>query len=167
MIYSKRDAQSWLRLRPEIEAACQNAVRSHDAEDAKVVIHHRRGDLTGYGYPQLDRRSFGPACEEFGLKYQTPEAIVLSEEYPIPHAGHLPDDLSFMPDFYRMMTAPTLLRGNSSFSWLAALLGNGLVLSPVVDGLEGGKEHICHFVAGNHPKFAPHLDFVTDLFISP
>jgi hypothetical protein len=164
MIYRKRDAQAWLKLRPEIETACARAVMESDAKDAKVVCHHRRGDLLGYGYPQLTRRSYELACNRFGLTWR--DAVVLSEECPIPHAGHLPDDLSFLPDFYRMMTAPTLLRGNSSFSWLAGLLGDGLVLAPIVDGLEGGKEHDCAFVAGNWPRFT-NLDFVTNLHVSP
>ncbi len=88
--------------------------------------------------------------------------MILSEEEPTPHAPFIPDDLSFIVDFYRMVQAPTLLRANSSFSWCAALLGNGLVLSPVIDGLEGGKKHLCKFVAGNWPRFA-NFDFVTDL----
>lgn len=165
--YTKRQAQAWLNLRPEIEHACNRAVNdSPSASTATVVAHRRAGDYFGYSYPVCAEDSYRYAAQQFGLKWQSPDAILLCEECPIDHVGFLPDDLSFMPDFYRMMTAPTLLRGNSSFSWVAALLGNGLVLSPVVDGLEGGKEHHCRFVAGNHPKFC-NLDFVTDLHVSP
>lgn len=163
--YTKRQAQSWLKLRPEIEAACYRNVPSFGGHgDMPVICHLRRGDYAGYGYPIVRDDSYRTACAEFGLDWGYAKAL-LSEEAPTPHAG-LPDDLSFMPDFYRMMTAKTLLRANSSFSWLAALLGNGLVLSPVIDGLEGGKYHDCRFVAGNHPKFA-NLSFVEDLHVAP
>lgn len=157
MIYSKREAQSWLKLRPEIEEVC----RKHRPDGERIVAHIRRGDYTGYGFVVVSAASCIQACDEFGLNSRA--MSMLTEEFPTAHDG-LPDDLSFMPDFYRMMTAPTLLRGNSSFSWLAALLGNGLVLSPVIDGLEGGKEHHCRFVAGNWPRFA-NLDFTTDLHV--
>jgi hypothetical protein len=165
MIYTKRQAQAWLKLRPEIETACAHAVLASPMSSGAVVCHRRVGDYVGYGYPVVSHHAYERACAEFGLDLD--EAVFLSEENPIPHAGFLPDELSFMPDFYRMMVAKTLLRANSSFSWLAALLGDGLVLSPIVEGLEGGKEHNCAFVAGNHPRFAPHLDFVTDLHVAP
>lgn len=164
MLYSKRRVQKWLRMRPEIETACANAVAESLFKDSRVVAHRRAGDYFGYGYPVVSRPSYFYACERYGIDLV--QMRILSEEDPIAHGSHLPDDLSFLPDFYRMVTAPTLLRGNSSFSWLAALLGDGLVLSPIVEGLEGGKEHDCAFVAGNWPRFA-NLDFVTDLHVAP
>lgn len=166
MIYTKRQAQSWLRLRPDIETACANAVLADDGKNDRVVCHRRAGDYIGYGYPVVSVPSYSSACEQFGLVCDSRNTTFLSEEDSTPHGGHLPDDLAFMADFYRLMMAPTLLRGNSSFSWLAALLGNGLVLSPVIDGLEGGKIHDCKFVAGNHPRLA-NFDFTTDLYVAP
>ncbi len=167
MIYTKRQAQAWLKLRPEIETACAHAVLADEGSNDKIVCHRRVGDYIGYSYPVVSLDSYRRACERHGLMWGLPEVAILSEEDPTPHAGFLPDELGFMADFYRMMVAPTLLRANSSFSWLAALLGDGLVLSPIVEGLEGGKQHDCVFVAGNHPRFAPHLDFVTDLYVAP
>lgn len=164
--YTKRDAQRWLKLRPEIETACANAVLADKGTTDKIVCHRRVGDYVGYSYPVVSLRSYKDACARFGLMWDSPDLTVLNEEDPTPHTGFLPDDLDFLPDFYRMMVAPTLLRANSSFSWLAALLGDGLVLSPVIDGLVGGREHDCAFVAGNHPRFVS-LDFVTDLYVSP
>lgn len=161
MIYSKRHAQAWLKLRPQVESACRNQRPGVE----RIVCHIRRGDLIGYGYPQVSEMSYFKAMRSFG--FDPNEANFLTEERPTKHGGLLPDDLGFMPDFFRMMTAPTLLRGNSTFSWLAALLSDGLVLSPVMDGLEGGKEHLCRFVAGNHPRFVSHLDYVTDLHVNP
>lgn len=158
--YTKRQAQAWLRVRDKWSPALNRMLAHHP----DVIVGHRRvGDYAGYGYPIVSEASYRGACRKFG--FDGNQLHMLTEENPTAHAG-LPDDLSFLADFYRLMTAPTLLRGNSSFSWLAALLGNGLVLSPVIDGLEGGKEHDCRFVAGNWPKFA-NLDFVEDLHVSP
>jgi hypothetical protein len=165
MLYTKRQAQAWLTMRPEIETACANAVLSTAAKDARVVCHQRVGDFKGYNYPICSAASYHRACEQYGLTQEYPTCWFCTEESPIPHAGFLPDDLGFMPDFYRMVTAPTLLRGNSTFSWLAALLGDGLVLSPIIDGLEGGKEHDCAFVPGNWPRLA-NFDFTTDLHVN-
>lgn len=163
MIYSKREAQSWLKLRPEIEEACKINTQLHDMSGPldRVVCHRRAGDYFGYGYPVVSEHSYFMAMAAFGLDLE--RAVILSEEKPSPNYP-IPDDLSFLADFYRMMTAPALLRANSTFSWLAALLGNGLVLSPVIDGLEGGKEHHTRFVSGNWPRFA-NLDFTTDLHV--
>lgn len=160
MIYTKRQAQSWLQLRPDVEEKCA-AVRP----DGDTIIGHRRvGDYVGYGgYPVVSALSYWRALKKFGLDES--RFVLLSEESPTRHAG-LHDDLSFMPDFYRMMKAPVLLRGNSSFSWLAGLLGDGLVLSPVVNDFGGGNCD-ADFVAGNHPKFTSHLDFVSDLYVAP
>lgn len=158
--YTKRKAQEWLKLRPEAAEKCAAA-----RPDSDTIIGHRRvGDYVGYGgYPVVSSLSYWRALKKFG--FDDSRFVLLSEESPTHHAG-LPDDLSFMPDFYRMMKAPVLLRGNSSFSWLAALLGDGLVLAPVVDGFGGGPCE-AEFVAGNHPKFTSHLDFVTDLHVAP
>lgn len=166
MIYTKRQAQAWLKLRPEIQDGCAKAVAADSGAPDRIVCHRRVGDYLGYGYPICSLLSYNSAALYYGLHWSDAGVTMLCEEDPTPHAGFLPDDLAFMADFYRLMRAPTLLRGNSSFSWLAALLGSGLVLSPVIDGLEGGKEQFCHFVAGNHPRFA-NLDFVTDLYVAP
>ena len=165
MIYTKRQAQEWLKLRPEIETACVAAVGAAGGSTDRIVCHQRKGDYAGYGFPMVSVGSYRQAAADFGLEWHEKHVAFLTEEAPTPHAGFLPDDLSFMPDFYRMMKAPTLLRGNSTFSWLAALLGNGLVLSPIIEGLRGGCQHNCRFVAGNWPRFA-NLDFVTDLFVN-
>ncbi len=126
------------------------------------MAHIRRGDFTGYGYPVVSEEAFDSACRYYfgcieGLSF-------VSEEHPSKCDG-IPDDLSFLPDFYRLMRAPTLMRANSSFSFVAGLLGNGIVLSPRIDGLTGGVEHDnVKFEAGNHCRLSHH-DFCTDLFV--
>ena len=62
--------------------------------------------------------------------------------------------MPFLPDFYRMLYATVLFRGNSSFSWLAALLSTGAIFSPVVKGLKGGMEHDVAYVPGNWPALS-------------
>jgi hypothetical protein len=157
--YTKRMAQAWLPLRAELDAAC----RAHRPTADRIICHLRRGDYAPYGYVVCSSASYYAAMGDFGL--DPSRSDFLSEEAQGTYAD-IPTDLAFVADFYRMMHAPTLLRANSSFSFLAALLGNGLVLSPVIDGLEGGKEHDVRFVAGNHPRFA-NLDFVQAMHVAP
>ncbi len=158
--YTKRDAQKLFGFKPEIVRVC---ARTRPINES-IVIHRRIGDMAGYGYPLISWLSYVRACVEYGLDVSS--AVVLSEENPTPHTD-LPDELSFVPDFYRMKHARTLLRANSTFSFVAGLLGNGLTLSPVVDGLEGGKEHDnVPFAAGLWPKFC-NLGFVEDMHVCP
>jgi hypothetical protein len=158
MLYTKRQAQAWLKFRPEILDACSMILRP------RVVAHLRRGDFAGYGFPLVSEQSYVDAAREFCIA--NPELIRFVSEETEECPASLPSDLSFVPDFLRMVNAKVLLRANSSFSWLAGLLGNGLVLSPVIDGLEGGREQHCRFVAGNHPRLS-NFDFVSDLYVNP
>jgi hypothetical protein len=137
---------------------------AHHCPNDTIVAHHRLGDFIDCSYPVVSRRSYKNAAlayfgEDRGLEF-------VAEECPLPHVG-LPDDISFLPDFYRLMMAPTLLRANSTFSFVAGLLNKGVVLSPRIDGLKGGVEHDgVRFEAGNHCKLAD-FDFCTDLHVSP
>ncbi len=153
-LYSKVDAKYWLRLRPEItDTLAYFPV-------PRAMAHRRVGDYIGYLLPVVSRKSYLDACEYYCID-DTHLRFSLEED-PRRHPD-IPDDISFIVDFYCMMKTPTLLRGNSSYSWLAALLGNGLVLSPVIDGLEGGKEHDnVSFVPGNWPRLQ-NFDFTTEM----
>jgi hypothetical protein len=164
MIYTKREAQGWLKFRPEIEAACQPMLAHH----MRIVAHHRRGDYIGYGYPVVSAISHINACLDHGLDAN--RMWMLSEEFFATDRASwpesLPPDLWFVVDFYRMAKARTLLRANSTFSWLAGLLSDGIVLSPRIDGLAGGIEHNdVKFEVGNHCKLSDH-DFCTDLHVA-
>jgi len=99
-----------------------------------------------------------PGCESCGI---------VSDEIP-GKDPFLPDTMSFLPDFYRLMNAPILFRSNSSFSYWAAVLGdNNVVFAPIIEGLEGGREHDrVPFVVGNRPRISMH-DFCTDLHLEP
>lgn len=157
MIYTKKQAQQWFKLKPEIAEILER----WRPEDDSVIAHRRTGDYMGYGYVQVSKKSYYNACKKFGLDAMALRFV--SDESPGQHLD-LPDELEFLPDFYRLMKASILLRGNSTFSWFAGLLSDAEIYSPVIDGLKGGQEHDCEFVKGNHPKFC-NLSFITDLHI--
>lgn len=156
LIYTRADAKRWFVLKPKIKAALDRAVPIQGG----VVAHRRIGDLIGYGYPVVSKRSY----DDFLMRYGAPSCLFLSEE-----TSELMDgfngELAMLPDFYTMMRAEVLLRANSSFSYWAAVLSDAKVFSPVIEGKEGGMEHHCEFVAGNWPRFA-NLDFVQDLHLA-
>lgn len=117
MIYTKKQAQDWLKFRPGIAEKLEEC----RLQDDEIVAHRRAGDYFGYGYPVVSEKSYYDACEKFGLKG---ELHFVSEEKP-GWCGGFEGELGFLFDFYRLMKAPILLRGNSTFSWFAALLGSG------------------------------------------
>jgi hypothetical protein len=159
MIYSKTDLQRWFKFRPEIEEKLRAFWRPHCKPG--VVAHRRVGDFIGYGYPVVSRVSYQRQAEKIGLSHCL-QYVTEEDPYLCPD---IPDEYSFIADFWRLVQAPILLRGNSTFSWLAGALGNGVVYSPRIDGLEGGKEHDVEFELGNHCRFA-NLPFVTDLHLA-
>jgi hypothetical protein len=169
MIYTKREAQEWLGFRPEHGAFLAPFMPKNSKEKPLVIAHVRRGDFGGYGYPLVSLSSYEGAIAEYRLNAHLKENFevfcLVSELCPrIAHA--LPSALSFLPDFLMLANAPVLLRANSSFSWLAGLLSTGRVFSPVIDGLEGGREHDCKFVEGNWPRLS-NLAGCTDLHVAP
>ncbi len=154
-LYTKRKAQQWLSLRSTLFHALG------DFHCPQVVAHRRVGDYIGYSLPVVSEQSYRQACTEWCI--DTRYLSFASEENPLPRIRAGRDDISFMVDFYCMMNARVLLRANSTFSWLAGLLGRGIVLSPVIDGLVGGKEHDnVSFVPGNWPRLQ-NLDFTTEM----
>lgn len=159
LIYTRRDCRRWFRLN---EAAQKWS--SHFIPREICVAHRRVGDYAACGYVVVSRKSYEEAARKImqkAIHFVTEESPFYCEGFPAPYA--------FMPDFLIMMKAKILLRGNSSFSWWAATLGGGhyldsAVYSPVIDGLEGGKEQDCEFVKGNWPRLS-NLDFTTDLHL--
>lgn len=158
LIYTRTQAKAWLRFRPEIQDKLSKLPTWN------IVAHRRAGDYESLGYPVVSVKSYMDAAREHGI--ETSSMIFCSEEnyrmYCCP--PDLPDEISFLSDFYRMMQAKVLFRGNSSFSWWASVLGNAETFSPRIDGLSGH----CHarFERGNHARFC-NLDFVTDLHLTP
>ena len=157
MLYPKSLAQDWLRLGEVAKMLAANML----PKDDNIVCHQRRDDYFPLGYPVVSKNSYMTAYHRFGF---SPGKIdFIGDENPWGGVDRRHANVKFLPDFLRLMHAPVLFRANSSFSWLAALLGNGRVFSPVVDGLGAGEHHV-DFVEGNWPRFC-NLDFVTDLHL--
>lgn len=161
-LYNQEQIRRWFRFKPDVEAALQALAPQED----EVLCHVRRGDYAGYGYPLVSRDSYAKACMEFGI----PTILrTVSEEEPAAHPDFT-GELSFVPDFFRMAKAKTLLRANSSFSfWAGAIVEahGGKVFAPVIDGLNGGIEHDCRFVEGNGAARCADFDFVNPIVIPP
>ena len=134
-----------------------------------VIAHLRRGDYITKSalFCVISRESYLLACEKFGINKE--KIIWLSEEnptieqrmsdvcykkfiYTMYGSKTCYDDkgASFLPDFFRMVNAKVLLRGNSTFSLWAAFFNKDKIFSPVV-GNHGGKRDV-EFVEGNWPK---------------
>ena len=136
-LYSRTQAREWFTFLPEV-------LDLYPVEPYEIVAHRRVGDYVGSGYPVISYRAVHAAVEMY-YPDRGDEVHVVSDDFE--HA--------WMPDFLTMMRAPILFRGNSSFSWWAAVLGHGIVYSPVIDGLVGGQEHDkVPYVRGNHPRLA-------------
>jgi hypothetical protein len=156
LIYTRRQVREWFKLRPWVSETLASLL----PKDRPVLGHRRVGDLAGYGYPVVSAASYGRALAQYG--FSPDEFAFVTEENPVELPAFA--RLQFVPDFVRLMNARVLFRGNSTFSWFAATLGRGRVFSPVIEGLEGGREHDVPFVEGNWPRFC-NLDFVTDLHL--
>jgi hypothetical protein len=155
LIYTRQQVKEWFTLQSWV-----TDILAEKLEDQPEVLGHRRvGDYFGYGYPVISRESYTKAAKEYGYG----SIQIISDEEPWRHSA-FDRGLEFVPDFFALMHAKVLFRGNSTFSWWAATLGSGKVYSPVVAGLAGGIEHDVNFVPGNHPRFCD-LPCVTDLHI--
>ncbi len=153
MIYTKDDLKRFFKPKPQWDVL-------YSKVGSYFLAHRRVGDYLGYGYPVVSEKSYVDASNEFcsGSNF-----LLVQEERSFKVRECNEAGLEFLPDFFRLCNASTLLRGNSSFSWWAATLGGMLVYSPIVEGL-GAGEHHCKFVEGNHPRFC-NLSFVTDLYL--
>jgi len=142
-LYTVQDAQTWLRLRPEWIAA----MLALQDDKGRAVAHVR--SFRGYErvYCVCAEEGYEFAAKKFGLG----PLVFVSDKHP-GNVSAVPG-LEFLPDFLKLMAAPILMRGNSTFSWWAATLSQTKankkrVFSPVVGDLTGGP-HIVPFVENN------------------
>lgn len=156
MIYTREQVRKWFEFK---DGYSHRLSKTYPPDE--ILGHRRVGDYLGYGYPVVSEASYRNACQKFG--HDPAKLKMITEENPTKHPDFT-GPISFVPDFYRLMNASILLRGNSCFSWWAGTLGDGKIYSPVIDNLVGGREHDVEFVEGNHPKFA-NLGFITDLHL--
>lgn len=165
MIYTRGQAREWLKL----NFALANRFATLVAKQKHHVVGHlRRGDYIGYRYPMVSLGSYDAAIEQFRFNAHVKENFevfrIVSELCPL--LVDLPAEIDFFVDFMVLVRAKVLLRANSSFSWVAGLICEGRVFSPIIDHLQGGFEHHCQFVEGNHPKLS-NLEGCGELHVAP
>lgn len=118
-----------------------------------IAAHIRRGDyLISNAYCIVSEKSYVKACKEHG--YKAEEIMWVREENAQP--ADLPPELVFLRDFFTLKNASVLFRANSTFSWWASVLGDGITYSPVVGRRTG--LHTVKFVKGNHSGLINGLD---------
>jgi len=149
--YTRAQVRQWLKFKPHIADALGVL------KPEELLAHQRLTDYRGYQFPCVSRQSYLDACDEFGLDKS--KLTFVSDEHPTHLPGPWPD---FLPDFWRLCHAKVLLRGNSSFSWWAAVLSDADVYAPIIEGKPGGAERDYPFVHSNHPRFNTQ-GFLTDL----
>lgn len=159
LTYTRKDCLRWFKFTPWVEDAL------HHLEIYTAACHVRRGDFEGYKYPMPSKQSYKRLIWTLWPHLGTSDVVMVSDESPTGVKGFGGTEFEDIPDFYQMCKAPILLRANSTFSWWAGTLNHGAVYSPIMDGLEGGKEHDVEFVRGNWPKFRSDLPFLTDLHL--
>lgn len=160
-LYSKADACEWLKPK---HGESELLKYFHLGPHQKVAAHLRRGDYVGYsGYPLVSLSSYDRAIKVHGLNshlkgrsaYDFEKYLLVSELCPQIANGWLTDigDIPFIVDFTILRTAAILLRANSSFSWVAALLNPNRVFSPIItQDMRGAVDNECEFLEGNWPR---------------
>ena len=156
-ILSTQKLRQWFKLQPR----WRNLVNQVD-----IAAHLRYGDyidLAGI-YCLITKESYINACQKFGLDDK--QITWVSEDNT--NVVKIGGKLSFLPDFITLMTAKTLFRANSSFSWWAATLNTGNIYSPIVEARTGWND--VDFVPGNWPRTADNSKCncrLNDLHITP
>lgn len=157
IIWTRKQAREWFTLKYPYSIRMTPTLYKSD----EILAHRRVGDYGGSGFVVVSEKSYVDTVKKFG--YDWPDVQFITEENPTFWPGY-GDEVSFLPDFIRMMRAKVLFRGNSTFSFWASLLGTAKTYSPVIKGLCGGMEQDCDFVEGNWPQMVD-LDFTSDLHI--
>ncbi len=157
MIYTREQVRRWFTIKPELA----EIIKTWLPPDDYVVAHRRTGDyIRNNTYPVISRESYLHAAKKYGYDPAIVRFVEIEDQVKHPA---LPSSIEFLSDFYRLMNAPVLFRGNSAFSWWASVLGDHkATYSPVVDGLKGGTEQFTSFIPGNSPKIVDSTG-VTDL----
>jgi hypothetical protein len=131
-----------------------------------IAANLRRGDYLEFDryFAIVTKQSYVSACEKFGLDVDA--MIWVCEEFRQPNPVWDESGLGFVADFLTVMHADVVLRANSTFSWWAALLGQGQVFSPLVGDRTGYQT--VEFVEGNWPRICDSKNVtlrVTDLHV--
>ena len=157
VFYTRRDALRWFAFRPEVAEMLKRIPLP------VYMAHHRLGDYIGQPIqPVVSYKSYVDGIKKFG--YNLEDFYICTEENPCIVPGF--EQFPFLPDFYRLMKAEVLFRGNSSFSWWAAALGDGKVYAPVVTGCKAGVLNDVEFVEGNYPSICD-SEHCSDIHLKP
>lgn len=171
LIYKRSDCLRWFKLDQDVKAAL-----APFKADYKIVAHNRVGDYGNLGFVLVNPMSVVRTIDELrrgaARKWKADvhtclQADILTEENPRT-SRMMPDWCSFMPDFYSLMTAHIVIRGNSTFSWWAATLNEeaSIILSPYIKGLKGGHTtHDVPYVLGNWPMMSETAETGEDLHL--
>lgn len=141
-LWSREYAKSIFKIKPEIKELLWTPKTPY------ITCHRRLGDYAStYNnhFCIVSKESYQAKLQELNLDY---EVIWVSEESPNRN-DKLPASLEFLQDFWILMNADILLRGNSTFSWWAGALGTPKIFSPLVKNLTGHQD--VSFVEGNWP----------------
>jgi hypothetical protein len=149
LLYTRDQARKWFTFRTSL----LDQLEETRPDDDYLVAHRRVGDYPSCGYVVVSKESYRVGAEKFGFDPDTIRWVTDEHRSAIAVMEH---------DFYRLMRAPILFRGNSTFSWWAATLGHGRVFSPIIEDAEGGKEQDVPFLDGNYARFIV-ADNVEDL----
>lgn len=148
LIYTRSDCLRWFKWRSGVGDKLGWLT-------SKYAAHHRVGDYTGLGYCVIPLQAYFETMPQ--------DTSLVTDAAPCIHPDWH-DDLTFVPDFYRLCMAEVMLfRGNSSFSWWAATLNRtAAVFAPIIDD----ERQFRGWVHGNWPRLNP-LPCNTNLHLQP
>ncbi|QEH38559.1 hypothetical protein OJF2_71620 [Aquisphaera giovannonii] len=158
---STAELRRWYAFRPEWTSLFE------PPRPYYIAANLRRGDYLDLQevFAIVTKPSYLDACRRFGLDVDA--LIWVCEELRPPMPAFDGPGLGFLADFFAVMNADVVLRANSTFSWWAALLGEGRVFSPVVEDRTGYQT--VEFVEGNWPRICDPRNcrtLVTDLHVA-
>jgi hypothetical protein len=138
-MFTRSQARRWFEIKPDLRIT----------STAEKVFHIRWGDKLQEPFsPVVSKQSYVRAAQKFG--YDPVQFKEVSEADPHTNPT-LPGHLQFLVDFQILSKTQVLFRGNSSFAWWTAVLGNPKVYSARINGLRGLSD--CEFEEGNHCPF--------------
>jgi len=158
LIYSRREAREWFKIRPEYLERLSRLDREGPTE---LILSVRDGqDQKDGGLVCLSDESYRRAVAQFGydingarwLRYTKPETCEGFDTFRDGFGCGITTQP--FPSLYRMLRAKWFFRGVSTFCWWGGVLTDAKVHAPVVRDIEGGKFNVDCFnwVEGNWPR---------------
>ncbi len=161
MIYSRQTVKYWLEFQPWVLAQVETV------PSFEVAYHLRWGDFqTMAEFIAISIGSYEKAIRQHLPDYnRLPRAICAWESIRSTKLENM--SLGWIPDFVALMRASFLFRANSTFSFMAALLGENVkVFSPRLNGIEPLPLQFqdVPFVEGNHSAISCFHPNCSDLY---